>query len=439
MNMKRQAVVAGQFYPRGLSELKAMIKKMVEPDAVKEEAIGYYAPHAGFVYSGGVAGAVVSRIKPADTYIILGPNHTGLGAPFSIMTEGIWETPLGEVAVDTDLAKNIVAHSDVLKSDAAAHAREHSIEVQLPFIQYFKQDFKFVPIILSHASAEDYREIGKAIADSIRESGKQVIIVASGDMTHYEPEKAAREKDMRAIDAMLKLDAEELLSRVTRYDISMCGYGSAAVLIYAARELGANEAELIRYTNSGETTGDKSSVVGYAGIIFKSHRESPQVKLARETVESYITKHVIPEPVDIPEEMRGKAGVFVSIHAGEDLRGCIGTISPTKDNIAKEIINNAISSATRDPRFPPISKHELAGLNYNVDVLMPPEPVENEKDLDPKKYGVIVEAGWRRGLLLPDLEGVKSVEHQIEICRAKAGIEYNEPVKLYRFEVKRYK
>jgi AmmeMemoRadiSam system protein A len=136
--------------------------------------------------------------------------------------------------------------------------------------------------------------------------------------------------------------------------------------------------------------------------------------------------------------MKGKAGVFVSIHKGEDLRGCIGTIGPTEENIAKEIVQNAVSAATKDPRFPPVSPDELNELNYKVDVLTEPEPIQSPDQLDPKKYGVIVEAGWRRGLLLPDLEGVDSVDYQIEICRAKAGIGQKEPVKLYRFEVKRY-
>jgi len=136
--------------------------------------------------------------------------------------------------------------------------------------------------------------------------------------------------------------------------------------------------------------------------------------------------------------MQGRAGVFVSIHKGEELRGCIGTIGPTEPNIALEIVQNAVSAATRDPRFPPVTPAELSRLNYKVDVLTDPEPIKSTDELDPKRYGVIVEAGWRRGLLLPDLEGVDSVEYQIEICRAKAGIGENEPVKLYRFEVKRY-
>ena len=437
--LKRQAVVAGKFYPRSPSELKSVIKKMVDSEAVREDVIGYYAPHAGYIYSGPVVGAVVSRIQLKDTFVIIGPSHTGMGAPYSIMTDGIWETPLGEVPVDAILADTILAGCDILQKDTMAHSQEHAIEVQLPFIQYFKSDIKIVPIVLSQASIEDYKKIGKAIAKAIKEYGKGVVIVASGDMTHYEPEKTAREKDMKAVDAMLKLDAEELLGRVRRFDISMCGYAPASVLIYAAKELGANTVELVKYMTSGETTGDTASVVGYAGVIFKKHQESPQAKLARETVESYVKKRILPELGEVSPEMQAAAGVFVCIHAGDDLRGCIGTIGPTKKNIAEEIMHNAVSSAMHDPRFPPISARELAGLNYSVDVLMPPEPVESEKDLDPKKYGVIVESGARRGLLLPDLEGVDTAERQIEISKAKAGIEYNEPVKLYRFEVKRYK
>jgi AmmeMemoRadiSam system protein B/AmmeMemoRadiSam system protein A len=436
--MTREPVVAGSFYPGSAKELRALIKTMVDELTVKEEVIGYYAPHAGYIYSGPVVGAVVSRVKPADTYIIMGPSHTGMGAPFSIMTEGSWRTPLGEVEIDSVLGKKILAGSNYLKEDTLAHVGEHAIEVQLPFIQYFKHDFKLVPIILQHATGAIYKNIGKAIASTIKESGKQVVMVASGDMTHYESQKSARAKDMQAIEAILRLDAEELLSRVHEINISMCGYAPASVLIFAAKELGAEKVELVKYQTSGDTTGDFSSVVGYAGILFTAKKESPLVKLAHETVDLYITQGRVPAPKSLAPEMKGKAGVFVSIHKGKDLRGCIGTIGPTEENIAQEIIQNAISAATKDPRFPPISTDELPELNYSVDILTEPEPVQGVYQLDPRKYGVIVESGWRRGLLLPDLEGVDSVDYQIEICRAKAGIGQKEPVKLYRFEVKRY-
>jgi len=162
-------------------------------------------------------------------------------------------------------------------------------------------------------------------------------------------------------------------------------------------------------------------------------------KLARDTVERYVREGVTPQPEELTAEMKGRAGVFVSLHKHGELRGCIGTFEPTRDNVAEEIIANAVSSASRDPRFPPVASSELDDLEYSVDILTQPEVVEGESQLDARRYGVIVESGFRRGLLLPDLEGVDSVERQIEICRLKAGISPREPVKLYRFQVKRYK
>jgi AmmeMemoRadiSam system protein A len=179
-------------------------------------------------------------------------------------------------------------------------------------------------------------------------------------------------------------------------------------------------------------------VVGYAGVIFKGM--SPLVKLARQTVETYVKEHrVIKPPAELIPEMRERAGVFVSLKKKGELRGCIGTFEPTTENVAVEVIRNAISSATGDPRFSPVTPDELADLSYSVDVLTSPEPVDSKDQLDAKKYGVIVECGWRKGLLLPDLEGVESPEEQINICCMKAGIEPEEKTNLYRFEVKRYK
>jgi len=166
---------------------------------------------------------------------------------------------------------------------------------------------------------------------------------------------------------------------------------------------------------------------------------NPVVKLAKETVESYVREGKIPKPKELTPEMRERAGVFVSLHKHGQLKGCIGTFEPTRENVAEEIIANAISSSTKDPRFPPVTASELDDLEYGVDILTEPEPVADISQLDHKKYGVIVESGLKRGLLLPDLEGVDSVEEQIAICRLKAGISVGEPVKLYRFQVRRFK
>jgi len=437
--MIRTPVVAGQFYPASASQIRAMIEMLVDEKVEKQEVIGLVSPHAGYIYSGPVAGTVISSIKFKDTFVIMGPNHTGRGKPFSIMTGGAWQTPLGEVEIDSELAGKILAFSSHLQEDDSAHQYEHSIEVQIPFLQYFNPDIRIVPIMLTHAPAATYREIGKAIARAIKELNREAVIMASSDMTHYEPHESAREKDSQAIDAILALDEDELLKRVEELNISMCGYAPTASLISAARELGAKEAELVRYQTSGDTSGDYSSVVGYAGIIIKAVEMHPLVKLARKTVESYVREGKTLEPGELTPEMKEKAGVFVSIHKLGALRGCIGTFDPQKENVAREIIANAVSSATRDPRFSPIVPDELEQLDYSVDVLTKPEPVADESQLDPKKYGAIVEAGWKRGLLLPDLEGVDSADYQIDICRQKAGIDPGEPVKLYRFEVKRYK
>lgn len=165
----------------------------------------------------------------------------------------------------------------------------------------------------------------------------------------------------------------------------------------------------------------------------------PVVKLAKETVEGYVRTGKVPKPKELTPEMKERAGVFVSLHKHGQLRGCIGTFEPARDNVAEEIIANAISSATMDSRFPAVTESELDDLEYVVDILARPEPVTELSQLDPKEYGVIVESGWRKGLLLPDLEGVDSVDEQIAICRLKAGISPDEPVNLYRFQVRRFK
>ena len=170
----------------------------------------------------------------------------------------------------------------------------------------------------------------------------------------------------------------------------------------------------------------------------KSEKIHPLTKLAKDTVEKYVRKKELPQPKELTPEMKEQAGVFVCIKKRGRLRGCIGTFEPTKSNVAQETMANAISSATRDPRFPPVATAELSDLTYSVDVLTKPVPVTSKDELNPRKYGIIVESGGRRGLLLPDLEGVDSVEQQIDICRQKAGIYSDEPVKLYKFEVKRY-
>ncbi|MDD5422225.1 MAG: AmmeMemoRadiSam system protein B [Candidatus Omnitrophota bacterium] len=268
--MKREPVVAGQFYSGSkdslLKEMKGLIGK---GGATRTDAIGIVSPHAGYMYSGHVAGSVFSSITQKAAYIIMGPNHTGMGAPFGITTAESWKTPLGDVKVDGALAEGIKENCGLVEFDDISHASEHSIEVQLPFIQYMQKDFRFVPIVIASASVDIYRRIGKAIANSIKGLNMEndTMIVASSDMTHYESADSARKKDDAAIKAVLALDEDKLMNRISELDITMCGCAPTAIMLAAAKELGANTARLVEYANSGDATGDYSSVVGYAGIV----------------------------------------------------------------------------------------------------------------------------------------------------------------------------
>ncbi len=272
--MIRQAAVAGQFYSGGMKALTEEVQSHMESEAEKSDALGIICPHAGLMYSGDVAGAVYSRINPADTFIILGPNHYGVGADFSIMTDGVWVNPLGEVRVDSLLAKEIFKHTPHLEEDPFAQQREHSLEVQVPFMQHLSEDFQIVPVSVRHYAPDDgflkvCVEIGESVADVISKVDAKVTLVASTDLTHYEKQEVAEENDRAALDAITVLDPEKLFREVRDRGISMCGYAPVAVVLAACKSLGARKGELVKYMTSGDTTGDYSSVVGYGGVIIR--------------------------------------------------------------------------------------------------------------------------------------------------------------------------
>ena len=267
--MVRAAAVAGQFYSGSKASLIKELDGLICPSIMKENAIGMVSPHAGYIYSGAVAASVYSAIKPKSTYIILGPNHTGLGQPFGLSTAKTWATPLGEVVIDEPVARQIKKNSKYVKDDDASHAHEHSIEVQLPFLQATQGHFKFVPIVIAYAQLDVYQEIGRAIAKSIKELGLEgeAAIIASSDLTHYESQESAERKDRVAIDAILALDEKRLVDDVSRLNITMCGYAPVAIMLAAAKDLGAKKARLLKYQTSGDVSGDRSAVVGYAGVL----------------------------------------------------------------------------------------------------------------------------------------------------------------------------
>jgi len=265
----RKPVVSGQFYPASAGEITRLIEEFLVSAPEKDDCIACMLPHAGYIYSGRVAVETVSRVNIKDTVILLGPNHTGNGSAFSINSEGAWETPLGSVAINTALAQEIIKQGrQYFQEDSLAHLYEHSLEVELPILQYFKKTFQIVPVTVMSDNPAVLKEAGKAIAAAVKNSGMQpsVLIVASSDMTHYEPEEQAKKKDHRAIEAILALDEDRLTEEVESLNISMCGYAPVYMMLVSAKLLGAKKGELIKYQTSGDSTGDTSSVVGYAGI-----------------------------------------------------------------------------------------------------------------------------------------------------------------------------
>ncbi|MGB7590340.1 MAG: AmmeMemoRadiSam system protein B [Terriglobia bacterium] len=262
----RPPAVAGRFYPGRPESLARQVDQCLGNEQAKiEGALGCVVPHAGYMYSGHVAGAVFARLPKRPTYIILGPNHTGRGAPLAIMSSGEWLTPLGRVPVDSALARLLRHSCHLLMEDAEAHEDEHSLEVQLPFLQRSVGEFKFVPIAIGVGGYSGLESLGHSIAQAVGPAA--VMIVASSDMNHYEPDSLTREKDRKAIDKILALDPPGLYEVLRHDDISMCGYGPTIAMLTAAKDLGAQSAELIKYATSADTSGDRDAVVGYAGII----------------------------------------------------------------------------------------------------------------------------------------------------------------------------
>ena len=274
----RQPAVAGRFYPVDPYELRSEVRGYLSPSNGATQApvpaLGCVAPHAGYVYSGHVAGALFARVEIPRRCIILCPNHTGMGRALAILSEGAWRTPLGDVPIDAALAAHLKQRFPALEDDAAAHRAEHAAEVELPFLLLRQPQLKFVPIALGTGQFDVLEQLGLAMAEVIAAENNSaprepILMVASSDMNHYESDVVTRAKDHRAIERILAVDPRGLYDVVTQQNISMCGFGPAVAMLTAARQLGAKSADLVKYATSGDISGDRDRVVGYAGILVR--------------------------------------------------------------------------------------------------------------------------------------------------------------------------
>lgn len=266
--MVRYPAVAGQFYPGTQSELLSFLNSLCRESSSKVRAKAVVVPHAGYIYSGGVAGETYGKVEIPENNVIMGPNHTGLGKPAAVFPQGTWITPLGEVEINEAFTSELL-NLYPFEADSTAHVYEHSLEVQVPFLQFCSQNenLKIVPIVFQHLPLEDCIRAGENLAKVISSLEEDTLIVISTDFSHYVLQETAEYLDSIAIEAILNLSPEELYVKVLEYNISMCGFIPATVGLTAAKELGAKNAELVAYRTSGDVTGDYSQVVGYAGII----------------------------------------------------------------------------------------------------------------------------------------------------------------------------
>jgi hypothetical protein len=262
----REPAVSGRFYPAHSTELQSEVARLTPTDGESHHLLACIAPHAGYVYSGGVAGQLFGHLEIPTRVIVLGPNHTGLGPPVSVASHAAWSLPGGDVPIDRELADAFLGALPQAQPDQRAHRREHSIEVMLPFLRARRPDVRILPICLGQLDGPSCALVGHALAEVIADSGEPVGIVASSDMSHYEPDGITRDKDRLAIDQLLALDPQGLHATVHNNGITMCGVVPATVALTAALELGARHAHLVAYATSGDVNQDRSSVVGYAGV-----------------------------------------------------------------------------------------------------------------------------------------------------------------------------
>jgi AmmeMemoRadiSam system protein B len=265
--MIRPPAVSGRFYPSDAKQLAVEIEKYTSGVDKKLFVRGCVVPHAGYMYSGHVAGAVYSAIEIPSRCILLGPRHFPGGEAMAVISEGSWRTPFGDAQIDTELAAELKDACPLLREDRVAHGREHSLEVQIPFLQKLAADVRFVPVVLATQRYAELESLGYAVAQVIAAHSEPVLVIASTDMNHYESDTITRVKDNKAIERVLALDPRGLFDTVRSEGVTMCGYAATVAMLIAMRDLGAKDAKLIRYATSGDITGDWDEVVGYAGIV----------------------------------------------------------------------------------------------------------------------------------------------------------------------------
>lgn len=450
----REPVWAGQFYDADAARLSAAIEGFIKDVPAATEVRGdiraIIVPHAGYVFSGRTAAYAYRLVagKPYETVVIIGPSHRFGFKGCSIYAKGGFRTPLGTAAVDEALATELMKRSG-FTFIPEAHAQEHSVEVQVPFVQTVLPGAKIVPIVMGYPEKRTVKALAAALDEAC--AGRKVLVVASTDMSHFLTKAKANEVDAKTIELIKALKADVIESRMEAGENILCGGAPVAAAIYYAQKRGPVRAEVLNYADSAAATGDDARVVGYvsAALIAEAGAREPSfelsaaekkelLELARSAVESYVRDGRVVEYSTTNSRFLSQRGLFVTLKKEGALRGCIGFIEPVMP-LGRGVVEAAIYAAVRDVRFEPVSKAELTSLEYEISVLTPLEDVPDPGQVKVGKHGLVIEMNGHKGLLLPQVPVELRWDRKefLEQVCVKAGLPrdaWKKGAKLQRFE-----
>lgn len=428
----KEPSVAGSFYPSDEKTLREMVDGFLakaESGPVDGKLIALISPHAGYPYSGQVAAYTYNHLKEGevDTVILIGPSHHKDFKGVSVYSEGSFRTPLGNIRINEKMAASLINKDADVDFYPDAYEKEHSLEVQLPFLQRQLKDFRIVPILIGSPTMGSYDYLSGKLAEILREDEKTVLI-ASTDLSHYHDYNTAVAMDEKITDALERVSIGDIERYIRSGEGEMCGWYPVLFTMEAARKLGATNGILYKYANSGDVTGDKGRVVGYAAMgFYKSpltkEEKDKLLSMAKETIISYVSEGKVPKIEVSDKRLKANGAVFVTVNRNGSLRGCIGSIQPVMP-LYQAVIKNAISASSNDPRFPPMTKGELSNIEVEVTVLSPLEPLKDIRDIEVGKHGLYIEKDGRSGIFLPQVPvefGWDRDTYLEQLCR-KAGL-----------------
>lgn len=453
MEQIRKSVISGSWYPGDAHILKKTIASYIEsvPNPQFDgKLVALISPHAGYQYSGPVAAYAYKLLEKHkyDTVVVIAPSHHARFPNVSVYDKGGYQTPFGVMPLNQKIVDALKQKDDFVHHVPEAHYREHSLEIQLPFIQYMMPDAKLVPLVMGNQSFQTCQRLANLLAEVVE--GESVLIVASSDLSHFHTDHKARELDQVVMDNVRDFNPDGLSHALEKGKCEACGGGPMVAAMLAARKLGADKSQVLHYANSGDVTGEKSQVVGYMAAALWNTQNNNKKKInegekketsdvgltaedkallhqiARTAIVSHFDGRPVPKPEAASPALDEPRGAFVTLNIHGRLRGCIGHIIGSLP-LAETVSRMAVAAAFEDPRFPPLTREELDRIEIEISVLSPLKKIEDMNDIEVGKHGIYLKNGWRSGLLLPQVAGEYGWDRKTfleQTCR-KAGLPTN--------------